>query len=181
MSQNKELIVSKNSASCRLDKFIHLSCKNVSRAFIQNLIKGKKILVNNKVSKASYKVKEDDRILIEKNELLEPRAKKEKIHFKIIFEDKDLIIVNKAQGMVTHPASGVYSGTLVNALLYRCKDSLSGINGVIRPGIVHRLDKDTSGLIIVCKNDRSHIGIANQIKERTLKRYYLAMIYGKLP
>ena len=180
MFQEKELIVSKNSASCRLDKFIHLSCKNVSRAFIQNLIKGKKILVNNKVSKASYKVKEDDRILIEKNELLEPRAKKEKIHLKIIFEDKDLIVVNKAQGMVTHPASGIYSGTLVNALLYHCKDSLSGINGVLRPGIVHRLDKETSGLIIACKNNFSHNEIAKQIKERTLKRSYYAIVHGNV-
>ncbi len=181
MDDKKILQVPEENIGERLDLFVCNSIKDISRTLIQRLIEEKQVLVNDKASKAGYKLHFNDVISIFLPSLKETNIKPEDIKLDIVFEDKDLIVINKSQGMVTHPASGVYSGTLVNALLYRCKDSLSGINGVIRPGIVHRLDKETSGLIIVCKNDKSHLNIANQIKERTLKRIYLAMVSGKLP
>ena len=180
MSNHITLSVSNESTGTRLDKFISDSCKEISRSLVQKLIGEKLVLVNEKPSKSSYRVKRSDEIIVKLPELEELKVKPEKIKLDVVFEDKDLIVVNKSQGIVTHPASGIYKGTLVNALLYHCKDSLSGINGVLRPGIVHRLDKETSGLIIACKNDKSHKEIANQIKERKLKRHYLAIVHGKV-
>ena len=175
------LNVQENNADERLDKFISDSIKELSRTLVQELIKDNLILVNNKPTKASYRLRSGDKILINISDLKKTNIEEEKIDLNIVFEDKDLIVINKSQGMITHPASGVYKGTLVNALLFHCKDTLSGINGVSRPGIVHRLDKDTSGLIIVCKNDLAHKEIAKQIQERTLKRHYLAIVHGKVP
>ena len=177
---NNQIIlnVSENIKGQRLDKIISENCSEISRSLIQKLIKEGLILVNKNPSKPGYKTKPQDVILINLPEPEELKVKAEKIKLDVVFEDRDLIVINKPQGMITHPASGVYKGTLVNALLYHCRDSLSGINGVLRPGIVHRLDKDTSGLIIVCKNDKSHNEIASQIKERKLKRSYLAIVHG---
>ena len=164
----------------RLDRFVSVSIKDLSRTLIQKLIDENLILVNKKSSKPGYKLKINDVISVSIPDLKETKIEPEKIELDVVFEDKDVIVINKPQGMVTHPASGVYKGTLVNALLSHCKDSLSGINGVLRPGIVHRLDKETSGLIIVCKNDKSHNEIAKQIQERKLKRHYLAIVHGKV-
>ena len=180
MDSQITLYVSDEFAGTRLDKFISESRKEISRSHIKKLIEENQILLNNKPSKPSYKIRFKDEILINLPEPEELKIKPEEIKLDVIYEDKDLIVINKPQGMITHPASGIYKGTLVNALLYHCKDSLSGINGVLRPGIVHRLDKDTSGLIIACKNDKSHKEIAKQIKERKVKRSYLAIVHRKV-
>lgn len=168
----------KNATSKRLDKFLCDSLPDLSRSFVQDLIKDGGVLVNNKPGKVGYKLREEDEIIVTIPDLKEPEAKPENIPLDIVYEDKDLAVINKPQGMITHPASGVFSGTLVNAMLFHSKDSLSGINGVLRPGIVHRLDKETSGLIIICKNDASHNAIAQQIKDRTIKKYYYAIVHG---
>lgn len=181
MNKNQvTLTVPDDSSGKRLDRFISESIKDLSRTLIQKLINKNLILVNKKPSKSGYRLRVSDQIFVSIPELEETKVEPEKINLDVVFEDKDVIVINKSQGMVTHPASGVYKGTLVNALLNHCKDSLSGINGVLRPGIVHRLDKETSGLIIVCKNDKSHTEIAKQIQERKLKRHYLAIVHGKV-
>lgn len=178
--KEKILIVTNEFIGERLDRFICNNFKDLSRTLIQRLIDDNLVFVNNKPTKPGYKLKGNDVVLLTLPDLKEIKVVPENIPLDIVFEDKDLIVVNKPQGMVTHPANGIYNGTLVNALLYHCRNSLSGINGVLRPGIVHRLDKETSGLIISCKNDKSHTGIANQIKERKLKRYYYAIVHGKI-
>ncbi len=174
------LIEVKENEGIRIDKFVCKNTEDITRSSVQNLIKQGNIKVNgNDVSK-NYTVKKGDvlEIILPDNEELD--VKEENIPLDIIYEDDDLLIVNKAKGMVVHPAPGNYDGTLVNALLYHCKDSLSGINGVIRPGIVHRIDKDTSGLLIVAKNDYSHNVLAKQIKEHSFKREYEAVVYGNI-
>ncbi|MBI2995105.1 MAG: RluA family pseudouridine synthase [Candidatus Melainabacteria bacterium] len=178
-------MVSDKFSGERLDKFVLNQVgadlvSAISRTFIKRLINENQILINKKTTKSGYKIKKGDIISVSLPDLKEIQVEPENIKLDVVFEDKDLIVINKPQGMVTHPASGIYKGTLVNALLYHCKNSLSGINGVLRPGIVHRLDKDTSGLIIACKNDKSHKEIAKQIQERKLKRSYLAIVHGKL-
>ena len=178
--KEKILTVLDDFAGKRLDRFVSASLKDLSRTLIQKLIDENLILVNKKPSKSGYRLKADDMVFISIPDLQETKIEPEKIKLDVVFEDRDVIVINKPQGMVTHPASGVHKGTLVNALLSHCKDSLSGINGVLRPGIVHRLDKETSGLIIVCKNDKSHTEIAKQIQERKLKRHYLAIVHGKI-
>ena len=178
--KQKTLNVSCEYAGERLDLFICSSLSNLSRTLVQRLIDENLVLLNQKPSKAGYKLRTNDKISISIPDLRAAKVEGENIALDIVFEDKDLIVINKPQGMVTHPADSVYKGTLVNALLYHCKDSLSGINGVLRPGIVHRLDKETSGLIIVCKNDKAHNEIAKQIEDRKLKRQYLAIVYGKV-
>ncbi|MBI3591259.1 MAG: RluA family pseudouridine synthase [Candidatus Melainabacteria bacterium] len=178
--KQKTLNVSYEYAGERLDRFICKSLGDLSRTLVQRLIDENLILVNEKSIKAGYKIRANDKVSISIPDLKEAEIESEKIPLDIVFEDKDLIVINKPQGMVTHPADNVHSGTLVNALLYHCKSSLSGINGVLRPGIVHRLDKETSGLIIVCKNDKSHNEIAKQIEERKVKRHYLAIVHGKV-
>lgn len=180
MKKQLTLGVSRSYVDERLDRFLCNYLKNYSRTLIQNMIKGNQVLVNKKETKTGYKLRQGDNITLSLPDLKEPKVKAEKIDLDVVFEDEDLIVVNKPPGMITHPASNVYSGTLVNALLFHCKNSLSGINGVLRPGIVHRLDKDTSGLIIACKNDKSHKEIAKQIQNRTLKRSYLAIVHGKV-
>lgn len=180
MNKQIHLNIEKSNINKRLDLVVSKSISELSRTLVKQLIDENLILVNNKTVKPSYKLKTNDKIFISLPELKNLKIEEEKIDLDVVFEDKDLIVINKPQGMVTHPASGIYKGTLVNALLYHCKDSLSGINGVLRPGIVHRLDKDTSGLIIACKNDKSHIKIAKQIQERKVKRSYLVIVHGKV-
>ena len=176
-----ELVVPAQGADQRLDSFLAArEDLGMTRNRIQGLIDQEKILVNGSSTKPSHRVKAFELIQIEipppkKSEILP-----ENIPLNIVHEDKDLLVVNKPAGMVTHPATGNYSGTLVNALLYHCKD-LSGIGGVQRPGIVHRLDKDTSGLLVVAKNDSTHLGLSAQLKDKTLFREYLALVWGKLP
>lgn len=172
-------IVTKENVGTRLDKFLALVLQDVSRSSIQNIIDEGKILVNNKEKKSNYKLKEKDFVLVNIPEPRELNVEPENIPIEIMYEDSDIIVVNKPQGMVVHPAPGVYNGTLVNALLYHCHD-LSGINGILRPGIVHRIDKDTSGILVVAKNDYSHNKLAEQLKEHSMKREYYAVTEGVL-
>lgn len=162
----------------RIDKCMSMLIDSLSRSFIQKMIKEEKVLVNGKTVKGSYKVKTDDEVSFTLPEAVEPDIVAENIPLDILYEDKDVIVVNKPKGMVVHPAAGHYSGTLVNALMYHCGDELSGINGVMRPGIVHRIDRDTTGSLIVCKNDIAHNSIAAQLKEHSINRRYHAICYG---
>lgn len=162
----------------RVDAYLTEQLEGVSRSFIQNLIKEQHVVVNGKVIKSNYKLRENDRI---EYELPIPKAADivaEDIPLDILYEDEDIIVINKPKGMVVHPAAGHYSGTLVNALMYHCKENLSGINGILRPGIVHRIDMDTTGVLIVCKNDYAHQDIARQLKEHSIKRRYRAIVHG---
>ena len=163
----------------RIDAFI-ASKLSLSRSFAAELIDEGKVLLNGSVVKKRALVKSGDEVLVEIPELKEPEAVPQDIPIEVVYEDDDLLVVNKPKGMVVHPAPGNSDGTLVNALLYHCKGSLSGINGVSRPGIVHRIDKDTSGLLIVAKNDTAHIHLAEQIKEHSFTREYLAICYGNV-
>lgn len=162
----------------RLDKYLSKVDSELSRVMIQKLIENKKVFVNKKIEKASYKVKINDTIEMEIEKPEETKLKPEEIPLNVIYEDNDIIIINKEKGMCVHPGNGNPDGTLANAIMARCKDSLSGIGGQIRPGIVHRIDKDTSGIIIVAKNDKSHIDISNQIKEHSTTKTYLALVRG---
>lgn len=164
----------------RIDKFLSCRLEKVSRSYIQKLIKEGHVSVNGKPVKANYKLGADDEICLEIPEAKEPDILPEDIPLDILYEDQDILVVNKPKGMVVHPAAGHYSGTLVNALMYHCKDSLSGINGVMRPGIVHRIDMDTTGSLLVCKNDEAHRILAEQLKEHTIRREYHAIVYGNL-
>lgn len=164
----------------RIDKFLSVLVPDCSRNSIQKLIEQGNVTINGASVNKKCKVNTDDEILVVTGELKPLDAEPENIPLDIVYEDDDLLVVNKPRGMVVHPAPGNYTGTLVNALLYHCKDSLSGINGVLRPGIVHRIDKDTSGLLIVAKNDKAHIGLAEQIKEHSFTREYNAVICGHL-
>ena len=162
----------------RIDKCISMLMDSLSRSFIQRLIRDGQVSVNGSVVKGSYRVKADDDVLFLLPESVEPDIVPENIPLDILYEDKDVILVNKPKGMVVHPAAGHYSGTLVNALMYHCGKELSGINGVMRPGIVHRIDMDTTGSVIVCKNDNAHNSIAEQLKEHTIHRCYHAICHG---
>ena len=173
-------IVEDTADNIRIDKYLKELLSDQSRSYIQKLLKDGHILVNNSIIKTNYKVKADDRIQIDIPEPIEANIKAENIPLDIIYEDNDVLIVNKPKEMVVHPAPGNYSGTLVNALMYHCKDSLSNINGVLRPGIVHRIDKNTTGCLIVCKNDQSHNFIADQLSEHSINRIYTGIVYGVL-
>lgn len=164
----------------RIDKWISEQNGDISRSALQKLLKEEKVTVNGKSAAKSYKVKNGDIIEIDIPPPAELDVEPENIPLEIVYQDEHLLVVNKPKGMVVHPAAGNYSGTLVNALLYHCKGQLSSINGVIRPGIVHRIDKNTSGLLIVAKTDKVHIGLAEQIKEHTFTREYHAVVCGKL-
>ena len=170
--------IEKEEKGIRLDKVISNRDKKMSREAIQRMIEEENIKVNGKKSKSSYKVNEGDMIEIEKGKAKESEIKPQEIPLDVIYEDNDIIVINKAKGMVVHPGNGNPDGTLVNAVMAKCKGSLSGIGGEIRPGIVHRLDKDTSGLIIVAKNDEAHISMSNQIKNRNVKKTYIALVRG---
>ena len=162
----------------RLDAYITSKLEDLSRNMVQKLIKKGDILVNNKEEKESYKVQKGDQILVVIPKPEEKGLKKQEIPLDIIYEDEDILVVNKPKGMVVHPANGNPDGTLVNAIMAICKDSLSGIGGEIRPGIVHRLDKDTSGLLIVAKNDKAHVNMSEQIKNHEVKKTYIALVRG---
>ena len=164
----------------RLDKLISLKFSEFSRVAIQRMIENEKIKVNSKTVKASYKVNENDFIEIEEEEIKETDLVAEDIPLDVIYEDNDILVVNKSKGMVVHPGNGNPNGTLVNAVLAKCKDSLSGIGGEHRPGIVHRIDKDTSGLLIVAKNDNAHLNISEQIKDHKVKKTYVALVRGRI-
>ena len=174
----KKRIIVKNSENKRLDAYISSIDKDYSRTAIQRLIDEEKIKVNGKFEKSSYKVKEEDIIEIEEVSAKEVELKAQNIPLEILYEDKDIIVVNKPKGMVVHPANGNPDGTLVNAVMAICKDSLSGIGGKLRPGIVHRLDKDTSGAIIVAKNDKAHIALSEALKNHEIKKTYIALVRG---
>lgn len=176
---NKEVFeVLPEQENQRIDKYISLLYPDKSRSYFQKLIKSDQVLVNEQSIKANYQVKADDVITIIFPDSEETNIKPENIPLDILYEDEDLLVVNKPKGMVVHPSIGHYSGTLVNAIMYHCKDSLSGINGEIRPGIVHRIDMNTTGSLIVCKNDNSHIKIADQIKVHSVNRIYEGIVIG---
>ena len=164
----------------RLDKWLSSSVPDLSRSYIQKCIKEGQVLVNGRPCKASYQLRVDDEIVFQIPEVVEPAIEAENIPLSVLYEDEDVLVVDKPKGMVVHPAPGHYSGTLVNAVLYHCKGQLSGINGVLRPGIVHRIDRDTTGSLIICKNDLSHQAIAAQLKEHSLNRSYRAVVHGVL-
>lgn len=166
-------------AGTRLDKYLADMVEDLTRSAAVLLLEDGKVTVNKKSAAKNYKIKTRDEVEISIPEPVEYEAKAENIPLDIVYEDDSLLVVNKPKGMVVHPAAGNYEGTLVNALLYHCKDSLSGINGVLRPGIVHRIDKNTSGLLIVAKTDFAHKGLAEQIKEHSFTREYEAVVCGK--
>ena len=174
----KNFIVSVEDEGKRIDAYLASRNEELSRVAIQRLIDDEKILVNKKKTKASYKVQDGDLITLEEEQPKEVSLKAQEIPIEIIYEDKDIIVVNKPKGMVVHPANGNPDGTLVNAIMAICKDSLSGIGGELRPGIVHRLDKDTSGVLIVAKNDKAHINMSEQIKEHQVEKTYIALVRG---
>ncbi|MDQ5983832.1 MAG: Ribosomal large subunit pseudouridine synthase D [Eubacteriales bacterium SKADARSKE-1] len=176
-----EILIDEKQKGERIDKVVSRSFPELTRSRVQNLIEEKNITLNNEAPiTKNYKARLGDKIKIIIKEPQEIEAEPENIPLDIVYEDDDLLVVNKPKGMVVHPAVGNYTKTLVNALLFHCQESLSGINGAKRPGIVHRIDKDTSGLLIVAKNDFSHKGLAEQIKEHSFKREYEAMVYGNL-
>ena len=166
-----------DNENIRIDKYL-IDKLNVSRSKVQKLIDNNKVLVNDKEIKASYIVKLDDSIKVDLDLLEEISINPEKIDLDIVYEDEYLLVVNKKSGMVVHPAPGNYSKTLVNALMYHCNENLSSVNGVVRPGIVHRIDADTSGLLVVAKNDEVHNDLAKQISEKSVKREYVALVHG---
>lgn len=177
-TQTQEFEVSMEQAGERLDKILPLIYPDMSRSFFQKLIKDQQILVNHVPQKSNYRVDAQDIISVSVPKAEEIEILPENIPLDILYEDRDLLVVNKPKGMVVHPAAGHYSGTLVNAVMFHCKDSLSGINGVIRPGIVHRIDMDTTGALIVCKNDNAHVKIAEQIKVHSVTRRYVGIVKG---
>lgn len=164
----------------RLDVFLAEALCDLTRSRIQKLIAEGCITVNGGVVRANYKLRDEDVVEVEIPEAKETQIQAESISLDIVYEDEHMLVVNKPQGMVVHPAAGNYSGTLVNALMAHCGHNLSGINGEIRPGILHRIDKDTSGLLMVAKNDRAHLGLSEQIKEHSLTREYLALVHGRI-
>ena len=174
----KTFHITENLQNIRLDKAVTVLDESLSRTAIQRLLQEQYILVNGKMQKSSYKVQVGDVITVEEVQPKEIDLKPQEIPLEIIYEDSDIIVVNKPKGLVVHPANGNPDGTLVNAIMAICKDSLSGIGGKIRPGIVHRLDKDTSGLLMIAKNDKAHINLSEQIKNHEVKKTYIAIVRG---
>ena len=164
----------------RLDKYLNTIYPDFSRSFFQKLIKDKQILINDVPEKANYRLKEDDVVSVTFPDAVETQILPQDIPLDILYEDDDVLVINKPKRMVVHPSAGHYTDTLVNAIMYHCKDSLSGINGEIRPGIVHRIDMDTTGSLIVCKNDDSHVKIAEQIKNHSCNRIYVGIVSGTI-
>lgn len=173
-------LVIEDNNNYRLDKVIALNLEELSRTQIQEMISRGLVLVNGKVEKASYKVKLNDQIEITMEDNVDLEIEPENIPLDIVYEDSDVIVINKPSGMIVHPSPGITSGTLVNALLYHCQD-LSGINGVNRPGIVHRIDKETSGLLMIAKNDLAHRSLSQQLKDHSVTRRYVALVHGLIP
>ena len=176
----QELFPEIADSGLRIDKYLSSVNEQLSRSYIQKLLKSGLVLVDGKPVKASYQVDEGDVISLDIPEAVEPEIEPEDMDLDILYEDQDVILVNKPKGMVVHPAAGHSYHTLVNGLMHHCKDQLSGINGVMRPGIVHRLDMDTTGVIIACKNDMAHNSIAAQLKEHSITRRYQAIVHGVL-
>ncbi len=178
VNDRTEFVVTDEYEGLRIDKLISELMDSLSRSYIKKLIDDDKVKCNGKDIKASYIVSEGDRIELEIPPLQVPEIVPQDIPLDILYEDDDVLVVNKPKDMVVHPAAGHYEGTIVNAVMYHCRDNLSGINGVMRPGIVHRIDKDTTGSVIICKNDNAHIKIAEQLKEHSINRVYHAICYG---
>lgn len=176
--QQERLVITENEAGMRADVAL-AQLLDITRSNMQKLLEDGRVMKGSKVLKSNYKLRNGDEIIIDLPEPEPLDVQPENIPLDIIYEDEDVVVVNKARGMVVHPAAGNYSGTLVNALLYHCKN-LSGINGVIRPGIVHRLDKDTSGIMICAKNDAAHVSLSEQIQSKTAQRTYLAVVRGNI-
>lgn len=172
------LTADENHAGSRADQFLHALLPEQSRSYLQKLIREGSVLVNQKPVKPSYRMEEEDQVEIEIPEPEAPEVKAEQIPLKVLYEDEDLLFVDKPKGMVVHPSAGHETGTLVNAVLYHCQGRLSGINGVMRPGIVHRIDRDTTGALVICKNDRAHNHVAAQLKEHSITRRYVAVVEG---
>ena len=178
----KKLVVNEQNAGMRIDAYIANEMEELSRMAVKRLVEENQIKLNGKiVTKISYKVQKDDEIEVNIPEIKQVDLKAQDIPVEVVYEDSDIIVVNKPKGLVVHPANGNWDGTLVNAIMSICKDSLSGIGGEIRPGIVHRLDKDTSGLLIIAKNDKAHIQMSEQIKNREVKKIYYALVRGIVP
>lgn len=173
-------IITEEMEDERIDKCLNTLMESLSRSYIQKLLAEGKVTVNGRSVKPSYRVSADDEVILVLPPSIIPDILPEKIPLSILYEDQDVIVIDKPKGMVVHPAPGHYEGTLVNALMYHCQNELSGINGVLRPGIVHRIDRDTTGSIIACKNDHAHNEIARQLKEHTIVRKYQAIVHGVL-
>ncbi len=173
-------ILAGEEAGIRIDRYLSDRCDDLSRSYLQKLLKDGGVLVNGKAVKSNYKVSAGDSITLDVPDAVEPEIEAEEMDLDIVYEDSDIILINKPKGMVVHPAAGHYSGTLVNGLMHHCKADLSGINGVMRPGIVHRIDMDTTGILIVCKNDKAHNAIAEQLKVHSITRKYYALVHGVL-
>ena len=171
-------IAETEDANKRIDIFLNEEIEDISRSAIQKNIENGNILVNGKKVSKNFKLSEGDGVSVELPEPVEIEILPENIPLDILYEDKDVIVINKPQDMVVHPAPGHYTGTLVNALMYHCGNELSGINGVLRPGIVHRIDKDTSGILVAAKSDRAHISLSKQLAEHTMTREYWAIVYN---
>lgn len=180
MRDTVSLTVGEDYVGIRIDKFLSDNLEDFTRSSLSKLITDGNVTVNCLAVSKNYKCRLNDNVLVVIPDAVPLETQAENIPLDIVYEDDDLLVVNKPKGMVVHPAAGNYSGTLVNALLYHCRDSLSGINGVIRPGIVHRIDKDTSGLLIVAKNDMAHLSLAQQIKAHSFHRAYQAVCYGNI-
>lgn len=180
MREERFFTAEETVADERIDKFLSAQMPEKSRSYIQKLIKEGLVEVNGKQVKANYKLGSEDEVRLQIPELEIPDILPEEIPLDILYEDEDLLVVNKPKGMVVHPAPGHYTGTLVNALMYHCRENLSGINGVMRPGIVHRIDMDTTGSLLICKNDQAHQILAEQLKEHSITRKYEAIVHGNL-
>ncbi|MCR4672844.1 MAG: RluA family pseudouridine synthase [Lachnospiraceae bacterium] len=179
-SRTETFCIDEADAGTRADKYLSLLIPDCSRSYIQKMISDGRVTVGEKAVKASYKLREDDLLVIDIPDPVLPDIEPENIALDILYEDDDVLVVNKPRGMVVHPAPGHYSGTLVNAVMYHCRDNLSSINGVMRPGIVHRIDKDTTGVLVVCKNDSAHRNIADQLSVHSITRKYRAIVYNIL-
>lgn len=176
-----EYLVKASDAGQRIDKLLSIQLTDFSRSYIQKLLSNRAVLIHGQPIKSNYKVKEGDYIQVEIPEPEVLDVQPENIPLDIVYEDTDILIINKPKGMVVHPAAGHYSGTLVNAILYHCQDDLSTINGVLRPGIVHRIDMDTTGLLVICKNNMAHQSLAEQLKVHSITRKYTAIVYDNIP
>lgn len=174
----QDIYVGEQEGGVRIDKYLADTAGQLSRSYIQKLLKEGRVLVNGKTVKASYVVEDEDVLSMDIPKAVEPEIEPEAMELDILYEDDDVILINKPKGMVVHPAARHYSHTLVNGLMYHCLGNLSGINGVLRPGIVHRIDMDTTGVLIVCKNDMAHNSIAAQLKEHSITRRYQAIVHG---
>ena len=179
MKRELQYEVTAEEDGLRLDQYIAGRCMDLSRSYIQKLIKESRVTINKNIqTKTKTAVQESDIVNVSLPDPKELEIKPQDIPLDILYEDNDVLVVNKPKGMVVHPAPGHYEGTLVNAVLYHCRDNLSGINGVLRPAIVHRIDKDTTGALIVCKNDKAHQKIADQLRAHTITRSYRAIVYN---